>query len=461
MLNFYAVKEGHTTGVFISWAECQKAISGYSNADFKKFSTKEEAEAYISGRDIYLEIVENDIRNGYVVAFCDGAFDSSRNRYSYSACIIDEQLVEHNVCGSAKNEKYISSANIIGEILGAINAMDWAVSNGYEKLKLYHDYEGLSKWVSGEWKAKSSAAQMYLAIYSDKYADLLYVDFEKVKGHSNNKYNDKADELAKRALADNARVPISGDNWYSIPYFDKSNLEEVLASLIEDYPEITLTESCGTNRIGYRLKLNQSRLSVTLYQSGNRKLLAQGADSFLFQALITYVNELVGIEAEQVLATAYRTSINIRKIDKELGKITSTFPSDYPNSIRRLIRQAVINLNYFIESEDYSQYVFPAFRALEGHMKYLFAKAKVDITTFNCFNKELNGLYCLSPKTISDPEIRAELERCYNYYNPTRHTLFHFGDIIGATDTTRTIDTKEEADEHIKKCLSYIIRRME
>ena len=32
--------------------------------------------------------------------------------------------------------EYIDSDNIIGEIFGVINAVDWAISNGYEKIKI-------------------------------------------------------------------------------------------------------------------------------------------------------------------------------------------------------------------------------------------------------------------------------------------------------------------------------------
>ena len=57
---------------------------------------------------------------------------------------------------------------------------------------------------------------------------------------------------------------------------------------------------------------------------------------------------------------------------------------------------------------------------------------------------------------ISDIVLKRKLEEYYNFYNTTRHTIFHFGDIIGGTDSTRLIETKSEADELIKKCLSYI-----
>lgn len=45
--NYYAVKVGEKTGIFKTWKECSKYVSGYPNAKFKGFTTLEEAEKYI------------------------------------------------------------------------------------------------------------------------------------------------------------------------------------------------------------------------------------------------------------------------------------------------------------------------------------------------------------------------------------------------------------------------------
>jgi ribonuclease HI len=252
--------------------------------------------------------------------------------------------------------------------------MDWAVSNGYERIKIYYDYEGLRKWLSGEWAAKSDVAKMYVSVYTNKFADLVQVNFEKVKGHSNNKYNDKADELAKKALSDNFRVPIAGDSWFSINFFKEDKLQAILDSIAEDYPEVLIEKSENPCFILYKLSLDKYRLSVKLFRNDNGTLFTRGAANVLFHMLITYINELFGVNEEYVFADIYRKSIDKEKIDKEMHSICPNYPADYPRSIIRLIRQSIINLNYSMECEDYSQYVFPAFRALEGHMGYLLQK---------------------------------------------------------------------------------------
>ena len=36
----YAVRKGHKTGLFETWAECQKATTGYSGAEFRGFTDR-------------------------------------------------------------------------------------------------------------------------------------------------------------------------------------------------------------------------------------------------------------------------------------------------------------------------------------------------------------------------------------------------------------------------------------
>lgn len=46
---FYAVARGHKTGIYLTWDDCQNQVSGYSNASFKKFSTRKEALDFVNG----------------------------------------------------------------------------------------------------------------------------------------------------------------------------------------------------------------------------------------------------------------------------------------------------------------------------------------------------------------------------------------------------------------------------
>ena len=276
ILKVYAVKRGHKTGIFNNWAECQAATKGFSGPEFKSFTTREEAEAYLEDRDVWVEQVAKDNSEGYLVAFTDGSFDKNLKRYSYGVQFILPDGTESDICGYGSNPEYIDSNNIIGEIFGVINALDWAISNEYEKIKIYHDYEGLSKWISGEWTASSKVGKMYVNIFELKFKDFLEVEFVKVPGHSNVIYNEKADQLAKAALVDRKKVAVKGDNWFSIPYFKQDDFD-AFVELIEDSDrDISHTVSTKPDKLIYKFKLRADLVTVTLFKTGQHKLLLQG-----------------------------------------------------------------------------------------------------------------------------------------------------------------------------------------
>lgn len=459
---YYAVKKGYTVGIFDSWTEAQTATSGFSNPEYRKFQTKEEAEAYLNNRDIWMEQVAKDNEEGYLVAFTDGSYDKNLHRYSYGVVLILPNKTEESICGYGTNQEYLDSNNIIGEIFGVINALDWAISNGYQKIKIYHDYEGVSRWITGEWSTKAKVSQMYVSLYKKKFEDFIQIEFVKVPGHSNVAYNEKADELAKTALNDRKKVAIQGEHWFSITYFNKDDFEAFL-EIIEDVDKnITHTVDDKTDKVIYRFKLNNDIVTVSLFKSGHHKLLVQGKDSYLFQVITTTLVELdENIKVEQILGNAYRMSIKKETVDNAFSPIENSLPSAYPPGIKRLLKQAVINLLYHTENEDYSQYALPALRALEGHIKYLITLAGGTVgRNFTCFgcDKTVTPAKYVVQEVFPDRSKNIYIENCYNYYVSQRHALFHFGDLFSVTtDNTKFISTKKIVDEIIKKCINLII----
>ena len=48
-VKYYAVAVGRKPGIYDTWAECQAQTDGFSNAKFKSFKTKDEAQKYLKG----------------------------------------------------------------------------------------------------------------------------------------------------------------------------------------------------------------------------------------------------------------------------------------------------------------------------------------------------------------------------------------------------------------------------
>lgn len=451
---YYAVKKGNECGIFESWDDCQKATSGFSSPEFKGFRTLEEAQAYLNDENIYWKQIEEDISNGYVVAYTDGSFNEGTNEYSYGICIFDLDKNEINLCSKLSYAAFIESRNIAGEIFGVITALDWAVSNGYEKIKIYHDLEGISKWASGEYSANSDIAKYYKNVLSERFDACVKYDFVKVSGHSNNPYNEKADKLANSALAGERKL-IEGANSFVVPNFSSSDLEAIISLIKEEVPEIK--EDRKDILGGKQIKLGTGKKnSVTIKLYNSNKLLVQSKPNTIYQIVLTYISELLSEkDVIKLVKQAYRMKINSDALEANYANLCTNIPDNYNENIKKLLRQAIINLNGYFEAEEYGQYAYPALRALEGHIKYLFNKNGIHIEkSFSQFSGNEADGYVLA---ISLPEPdKTYIENCYNYYVKTRHKIFHFGDITGCTDNTYLIDTKQKADDIIRDTVKLI-----
>ena len=213
MPKFYAVK-GTQNQIFTDWNECQAYISANkgSGNKYKSFHTREEAIAYLEDRDYYAELISNDLSEGFVVAFTDGSFEEGVGKYSYGVVTVSPDGKERQFSGVGSDERFLSTRNIAGEVDGVLTAVKWAFLNGYNKIKIYHDYEGLSAWAKGIWSAGSPVSVYYVKSL-EKYKGVLDVVFEKVKGHSNHKYNEMVDCLAKQALFEGKVEKLVGEGY--------------------------------------------------------------------------------------------------------------------------------------------------------------------------------------------------------------------------------------------------------
>lgn len=192
--NFYAVKNGRETGIFESWAECEKQIKGYSGAEFKKFKEFAAAEKYLSTDSINDK--KSDDLNG-LHAYIDGSYSEKTAEAGYGAVILYNGEIKHTISG--KSKKYIDMRNVAGELFAAGMAVKWAIDNRYKEITLHYDYSGIAAWVQGEWQTKQEGTRNYKN-YMDTLKEKIVVKFVKVKSHSGDIYNNMADELAKKAV---------------------------------------------------------------------------------------------------------------------------------------------------------------------------------------------------------------------------------------------------------------------
>lgn len=195
---YYAVKAGRKTGVFESWDECKSAVSGFSGAAYKSFTNREDAIDFVNGSAKSQKAQNREEKQSEAFAYVDGSYDDTTKSYSYGMVMMHGEDELHFFKKFEKDDMS-DMRNVAGEIEGSMAAMKYCIENGIKSINIFYDYEGIQKWCNGDWKAKKEGTKRYVEFYKDA-SKLVDVDFIKVKGHSGDKYNDLADELAKKAL---------------------------------------------------------------------------------------------------------------------------------------------------------------------------------------------------------------------------------------------------------------------
>ena len=190
-MKYYAVKKGRNPGIYTSWDSCLKEVKGYSGAIYKSFKTKEEAEIYMAGEKKELEIGANS-----VIAYVDGSYNQKLKVYGSGVVYItDDKELE---LMKSYDDSYHIHRNVAGEVKASELAIEKAIEDKKEQIIIYHDYQGIASWANGDWKTNNNLTKAYKS-FIDQAKKKIKIDFVKVKGHSNDKYNDKADQLAKEA----------------------------------------------------------------------------------------------------------------------------------------------------------------------------------------------------------------------------------------------------------------------
>lgn len=213
-MKYYAVQKGKCPGVYTSWDECKEHVNGFSGAVYKSFTSEKEAKAFVgeNGYSSSTPVSSTNHKNSTSssidiskyntpIAFVDGSFNESTGEYGYGVVIIEDtkDINEVHFNGKRSNPENATMRNVAGEILASMTAMKYALDNNLKEITIFHDYEGISKWCTGIWKANKSGTKKYVEFY-DMVAKSVTIKFIHVKGHSNNYYNDMVDALAKDAL---------------------------------------------------------------------------------------------------------------------------------------------------------------------------------------------------------------------------------------------------------------------
>lgn len=204
---FYAVKIGKKTGIYKNWQDCKEQVTGFSGAIYKSFENFEDAKNYLNLNEKDKEETDEkeekeinfeNIKDDEILSYVDGSYKKDTFEYGYGVVLIlKDEVIE--IFGKGENPEVAKSRNVTGELFGAVRAVSEGIKRKKKKITIFYDYQGISSWANGEWKCNLPLTLGYKEKISE-FRKEIEINFVKVKAHSNNKYNDLADHLAKKSL---------------------------------------------------------------------------------------------------------------------------------------------------------------------------------------------------------------------------------------------------------------------
>lgn len=242
--------------------------------------------------------------------------------------------------------------------------------------------------------------------------------------------------------------------------FSIKDISETDFELLKDYLsecDITATFKNATNGVKFLFKSpHNDEITVTRYSNGNT--LFQGKPLYIFSEIkiflieILELKQLIDIENE-----VYKVNISVEEIKDELNQILINSNGYLTKTIKKMLSSSLALKKISVEMEDYTYIAFPSLRALEGYLKMLFSEKGIvlDSNGFDQFDKN-EGTFTLKTtiKTqISCSKSSNAIEKCYNYFNKNRHTLFHTKNI---TDASRIITDRNEAIQIVDNIFKII-----
>lgn len=145
---YYVVWKGRKTGIFTSWAECEKQVKGFVGAQYKAFDSNKEAEAAFLAK--YDQYKGKPASHGkwktssvkpIVPSLCvDAACSGSPGKLEYRGVVTEtsEQIF--------RTGPYEQGTNNVGEFLAIVHALTWQFKHN-SHVPIYSDLENAITWV--------------------------------------------------------------------------------------------------------------------------------------------------------------------------------------------------------------------------------------------------------------------------------------------------------------------------
>ena len=129
--------------------------------------------------------------------YTDGSFNFKNKRMGCGVVIVKNNTVIKEIYKGYTNKMYAKQEGNASEILAVMLAMQYAKKEGYKKICICYDCNSVVYNLSTPEKISKKMIIEYRKLYSDIKKEM-DIQFKKVKAHSSNEFNNRADKLARK-----------------------------------------------------------------------------------------------------------------------------------------------------------------------------------------------------------------------------------------------------------------------
>jgi ribonuclease HI len=161
--------------------------------------------------------------------YVDGSFADGQTGYGVVAIQNDSAIWEDS--GTVPLGVVEGSRQVAGELQAVMTALKWCADQGFSKVIVCYDYEGIEKWARGEWKTNKPLTKRYKETVANCGIE---ISWKKIDAHTGVKWNERADELANTAARQaGAKTAVTAD-----PIVE---MDSIVASFAEYLKKFSMT----------------------------------------------------------------------------------------------------------------------------------------------------------------------------------------------------------------------------
>ncbi len=139
--------------------------------------------------------------------YVDGSFINGAT--GYGAVVLDNGKVVDELLGTVDASEVNETRQVAGELVAVKKALNWCCEHSVDEVSIYYDYLGIEKWATRQWKTNQPLTKDYARFVAECP---IKIHWHKVDSHTGNRWNDRADALAKQGAGSRQSAAGEGDS---------------------------------------------------------------------------------------------------------------------------------------------------------------------------------------------------------------------------------------------------------